>query len=326
MKRNNNRGGSHLDQSDRDRIAILKEEGYLQKDIAVVIGCDPGTVSRELKNRKTKGAYDPKRAQEKYRNNRRFSKRQGMKVQQNKPLRAHIIVELKNNRSPDEIAGRMKREKKPFYASREAIYKWIYSVWGQRYRIYLCTQRPERRRRRKKRRERVMIPERVPLQSRPLGATNKTRFGHWEDDTAVTPKRFGSKDAVSIGAERKSNLIVGTKLRNLKPIVMKNGVRRMHQGVKTLSASLDNGQENRRHQEWGMPTYFADPHAPWQKPHVENNIGLLRRWFFPKKMTNWANVTERQLQQAIAILNNKYRKSLNYKSALEVALEHGIIE
>ncbi|MBI5413636.1 IS30 family transposase, partial [Candidatus Peregrinibacteria bacterium] len=70
--------------------------------------------------------------------------------------------------------------------------------------------------------------------------------------------------------------------------------------------------------------FFADPYSPWQKPLIENTIGLLRRWFF-KKGTDWSTVNEKQLQHALSILNNKYRKSLNYASALEVAMAHGII-
>ena len=73
-----------------------------------------------------------------------------------------------------------------------------------------------------------------------------------------------------------------------------------------------------------MPAYFADPHAPWQKGFVECSIGLLRRWFFPKG-TDWASVSEAQLQGAIAVLNGKYRKVLGYRSAYEVAAEHGMV-
>ena len=88
---------------------------------------------------------------------------------------------------------------------------------------------------------------------------------------------------------------------------------------------MDNGIENRYFDQWGLPVYFADPHAPWQKPDVENGIGLLRRWFI-KKGTNLATISEDQFQMCLHILNNKYRKSLGYKSAYEVALKHGIIQ
>ena len=72
-------------------------------------------------------------------------------------------------------------------------------------------------------------------------------------------------------------------------------------------------------------TYFCNPHSPWQKPLIENSIGLLRRWFLPKG-TDLSKVTEEELQKYIYILNHKYRKSLGYKSADEAARERGILK
>jgi len=88
---------------------------------------------------------------------------------------------------------------------------------------------------------------------------------------------------------------------------------------------MDNGLENKDHKQFGIPAYFADPHSPWQKPHIENNIGLLRRWFI-KKGTNLQTVSDQQLQEYLRILNGKYRKSLGYQSAYEAAIKRGIIQ
>jgi IS30 family transposase len=86
-----------------------------------------------------------------------------------------------------------------------------------------------------------------------------------------------------------------------------------------------NLKENREHLKMGIATYFCDPHSPWQKPHVECNIGLIRRWFIPKK-TDLRKIDDIQLQEYLHILNNKYRKSLGYRNAYEVAFEHSIIK
>ena len=88
---------------------------------------------------------------------------------------------------------------------------------------------------------------------------------------------------------------------------------------------LDRGIENRYHERFDMPAYFCDPQSPHQKPLAEGSIGLMRRWFW-KKGTNLAEVSNQEIQKNINILNNKYRKSLNYMSALEVAREHGILK
>jgi IS30 family transposase len=89
--------------------------------------------------------------------------------------------------------------------------------------------------------------------------------------------------------------------------------------------TLDNGQENRDHLHMGIDTYFCNTGSPQQKPHVECNIGLVRKWFIPKK-TDLRKISHIQLQEYFHILNSKYRKSLNYRSAYEVALERGIIK
>lgn len=88
---------------------------------------------------------------------------------------------------------------------------------------------------------------------------------------------------------------------------------------------VDNGIENVRHKEIGVPTYFCDPGCPWQKPHIENSIGLVRRWFLPKG-TNLDDVSDEVFQSQLHLLNGKYRKSLGYQSAYEAALEAGIID
>jgi transposase, IS30 family len=48
------------------------------------------------------------------------------------------------------------------------------------------------------------------------------------------------------------------------------------------------------------------------------------RWFFPKK-TDFSQVTQVEVDEAVRLINNKPRKILGYRSSLEVARELGII-
>lgn len=315
----------HLNQYDRDRIEALLSAGHKQKDVARILKVDKGTISRELKRKLRIGTYDASRAQMKANVKRSNSKYQGMKIEKYPVLKKFIITELARHRSPDEIAGYMKRMKITPRIKTNAIYKWLYSSYGNGYAKYLCTKWHRKKPHKQPPARRVMIPNAVSIDQRFLGATNKTRYRHFDADTAVSPKISGSTASIAVAVERKINFIVGTKLPNLKPGEMTNAIERMHHGVAMKSLTLDRGIENRSHESWSVLAFFADPHSPWQKPHVENNIGLLRRWFIPKK-TNFADISEEELQRYISILNHKYRKSLGYKSAYEVALEHGIIE
>ena len=317
---------SHLDQLKRDRIAALLRSGHKQGEIANILGVNKATISREISLRKRKnGLYDATTAEHKARLKRNLAKYQGMKIEQNNDLKEYIIEKLKEKRSPDEISGRLKREKKGWYASKNAIYNWLYSCWGQQFCCLLCTRRYNPRKRKSPASKRVMIPNKVSIDKRPKGAGNYTRYSHWEVDTAVAPRKANNAAAVSLMTERKTKYLAAAKIKNLSPKQMTQAIQTLSQGVQIRSLTGDNGIENRGHEQWGIPTYFADPHSPWQKPVIENNIGLLRRWFYPKG-TNWQKITEQQVQEAIAMINHKYRKSLGYRSAYEVALEKGIIK
>lgn len=314
----------HLNQYDRDRIEALLYAGETKSSIARIVQVDRSTISREIEKRKKEnGKYEATAAGRKAYAKRRESKYQGMKVESDQILKAYIIEELKQKRSPDEIAGRMKRDGFG-KLSKDAIYHWLYSSWGQAHSQYLCSKRYKKKRQRVNKTKRVMIPDRISIDERPAGATNKTRYCHFEADTAVAPKRAHNTDAIAVAIERKTKLVLGTKISSLSPAHMTRAIHLFQKRAHMKTATTDNGIENKYHRQWGIPAFFADPHSPWQKPLVENTIGLLRRWFF-KKGTDWSTIPEQTLQKALKTINNKYRKSLNYASALEVATAHGII-
>lgn len=309
----------HLDQTDRDRIEALLTAGHKQKDVAAVLKVDKSTISREIASRQRKnGRYEAAVAHAKARVKRSNSKYQGMKVEKYPELRERIIAGLKQHRSPDEIAGRLKRENAVPRVNANAIYKWLYSVYGQRYCKYLCTKR-YRRRRQKKKTKREMIPNRIPLQKRPEWGI------HAEGDLFVSSRKSATTRSGALICIPDAQLLAGSMVANRKPATMKRAVNALTGNLAVNDLTLDNGIENKYHEQFNVPAYFCDPHSPWQKPHVENGIGLLRRWFIPKR-TDLTQVSDNQLQICLHILNGKYRKSLDYRSAYEVALERGIIQ
>lgn len=309
-----------MNQNDRDRIYLLKQQGFNQKEISKIIKFDESAVSREINKRKKKnGEYNPEIAQHKADILRRNSKYQGRKIEKNPEMKKYIIKGLKAKRSPDEISGRMKKEKKPFYASKNIIYGWLYSPWGQRYCKYLCTKRYKSKKQKEKKPKREMIPNRISLELRPeIGI-------HAQGDTFLSPKKSKSKHSGALVCEPVSQLLVGEKIPNLKSKSMTKAIIKINNRINIDDLTLDNGIENRDHKNFGIPSYFADPYSPWQKPDVENNIGLLRKWFIPKG-TNLSKISNEELQKYLHTLNSKYRKSLAYKNAYEVAFENGIIK
>ncbi len=309
----------HLDQFARDRLEAMLRDGLKQKDIAEVLKVDKSTVSREVAKRKRMdGRYDATSAQIKARVRRSNSKYQGMKIERNPALKTRIIAELKNLRSPDEIAGRMREEGFEPRVDKDAIYKWLYSAFGAQYCKYLCTRRYKKKPQKKKT-ERVMIPSRINVSLRPDEGV------HAEGDTFVSPRRAKTTHAVAAVVLSEEKFLELRKIPGLKPAYLQAAIQDIGAAVHFDTLTLDNGIENRTHESFGIATYFCDPHSPWQKPRVEGAIGLVRRWFLPKG-TDLSRVSQEELNVYANILNRKYRKSLGYKSASEVVEERGILK
>lgn len=305
----------HFKQSDRDEISILLKKGYSHRDIADAIGKDHSSVSREISKRRTKGVYDPRMAGHKARQKRWLSKYQGMKIADNPDLRIKIAVGLMAGWSPEEVAGRIAcLNGGKAVISAKSIYKFCYSSRGQ----YLCKYLPRKRYRPKKKGvakpAKILIPNRISIDLRPLMVSKQKRFGDFEGDTLGRPKH---ENETFVGAvERKSLYFIGCKVSRLKYSMdgLKKSLSPYQKIVKSMT--LDNGVENIRHQELNVETFFCDPYSSWQKPIIENTFGRLRR-FIPKR-ASLADYTREQISAIIEMMNDTPRKKLGYRTPKEV--------
>lgn len=259
----------HLGQQDRDRIQALLNNNHKQKDIAKILEIDKSTVSREIQRNRRKirkprgtinGCYQSAVAQHKAYVRRLYAKYQGKKINERKELREYIKNGLEKYWSPDEISGRMRRDKEPFYASKTAIYEWLYTSYSQNLCSYLYSKR-YRAKKRKPKTKRTLIPNRKGLELRSAGANNRTRFGHYEGDTVVSGKKTGSKAALAVAYERKAKAISLRKIKNLKPTTFNQAIENIVQDKKVKSLTMDNGIENTKHEELGLATFFCDPYS-----------------------------------------------------------------
>jgi IS30 family transposase len=320
-----------LNQFERDRIEAMFSAGCEQKEIAKVLDRDKGTISREIsRNRRkirkkggtTDGKYESSVAQQKAYNRRKYAKYQGKKINEDKALRKYIVSGLKQCWNPDEISGRMKADSLPFYASKTAIYEWLYSMWGQRYCKLLPSKQYQKKRRKKNKTKRQMIPNRVSINERPEGFG--AEFGHLEHDTFVSGKKTGSKSAGSVVLEPLAGFVALRKISNLKPLTNESAIQDMlNEFLNAKSITRDNGQENRKHELTSIPSYYCDPYSAWQKPRVEQIIKTLRRFF--KKGCDLDNYSDEEMRFAAFILNSKPRKRLSYKTPFEVMVKYGML-
>jgi transposase, IS30 family len=324
----------HLTQADRDRLQALRDKEITQKEIAKILGFDPGTISREIarnqrmhrkrkKVKNKKACYSASLAQHKAYSKRKYAKYQGKTIDQNDDLNKYIVAKLKLYWNPDEISGRMKRDKEPFYASKTAIYAWLRTSLGDRYCKYLYSKRRYVKKQGKGSKK-VMIPNRIGIEHRPLGATNRTRYGHYEGDTMLSGKKTKSKAALSIIYERKARFVDARKILSLAPKRFADGVNEMLENTKAVTISLDNGIENRDHEKIIVPAYFCQAYHSWEKGGVEHGIKMFRR-FIPKGV-DVGKYSDDDVRKFVKILNGKPRKILGYAMPEEVMREKGLFK
>ena len=212
------------------------------------------------------------------------------------------------------------------------IYEWLRSFKGQPYCQYLYSGRYHPKKHNKNKTDRVMIPDRVSIAQRPLAALDRAEPGHMEYDSVVSGKQYGrpkSTFALAVLSERATRLISAVVVPILRPEGFAKAIIAQTTSIFNVkSFTTDNGIENKQHglitQNTGVPVFFTDPYSSWQKGGVENANKMLRRYF--PKGTDFAKVTLAQVDQAVALINQKPRKILGYKSALQCAYEKGLLK
>ena len=340
---------SKLTDAERTEIEILHSKGYSARAVAKALGRSPNTIAAELKRNscgmdgrtapEMYGRYIAITAKQKAYVRRKYARYQGKKIEENDELRSFIILKLAEHWNPDEVAGFMQHHRHCTqrcrevdcthgrYASKTAIYEWLRSAWGQRYCLLLYSSRYRKKSRKQNKTERVMIPSRVSVHERPVAALNRDDAGHYEYDSVVSSKRSGSTAALAVLVERSSRLVRAQLVPTLKPAPYAHTIATLAIGIKMHTLTTDNGIENRQHslitKKTGAPVFFTDPYSSWQKGSVENANRMLRRYF--PKGTNFATVTQTDVDYALTRINNKPRKILGYKSSLQVAKEKGLI-
>jgi len=297
-------------------ISILLEKGYGIREIGRVLDRSPSSISEEIRRNKVNNEYHPKKAEYKSYVRRKYSKYQGMKINQNNELRKYIVDKLRKHWNPEVISGRMKKDHLPFYVSKSAIYLWLRTAYGERYCPCLSSQRYYVKRRKTKK-TRIMIRDRISIEKRP----EIKGFSHYEGDTIVSGKRHKSKASLSVIYNLKSKYVDMRRIKNLKPKTFNQSILSMKQRLRKIKTlTLDNGIKNRYHYQLGIKTFFCHPYHSWEKGGIENINRLVRRYI--KKGSDIREYSNQYIRKVVNILNNKPRKSLNYQTPYEVMLKY----
>jgi transposase, IS30 family len=314
-----------LSLEERVEIYRLHAGGKSFRSIGSALGRAPSTIQREVKRNGRPigvwpGGYDPVRADDLARWRRRRDKRH--KLARQPDLRDLVRNSLAMGMSPEQIAGRLTREKGHTVISHESIYRYVYHRSAAK--DYWHRLLPRRKSRRGRLGARGGSPARLMQRRRPIGerpseAADRQTPGHWEADYMLFSKsgqsllivheRKARYTLIARPPDRKAAGTVAFLLKLLKP---------MPQELRK-SLTIDNGTEFALHyrltDQLGIDTFFCDTHSPWQKGGIENAIGRLRRRL-PRK-TDLATLSSRDIADIVNAYNHTPRKCLDFQTPAE---------
>lgn len=302
----------HFSKDERLYLAILLKRGCSLREIAGVLGRNPSSVSREIVRNNTNGIYDPDKADHKAYVKRYNSKYQGMKIRENPWLEQYIQEKLKMCWAPEQITGRLgKRYGKPVI-SFKTIYKYLYSTHGQQLCRYLTSRRYSRVRRKVGKQKIKMFKNRLFIDKRPASINKRLRYGDTEGDVLGAPRT--SRETLAGLVDRKSRYFLAQKIRRLAYAM--DCFKELSAPLSVRSYTFDNGVENARYLELGLPVYFCHTYSAWEKGTIENTFQRLRR-FIPKKK-RIDDYSEEQISAIVDAMNNTPRKCLDYRTPQEL--------
>ncbi len=323
--------GGRLTLAEREEIACARAAGAGIRQIARILGRDPGTISRELRrNAGYRGVYRASTAQQRADQNARAGGRsRPARLAVNLRLRREVQTRLEDRHSPEQIARRL-REDFPddpeMWVSHETIYQSLYiqGRGGLKRELVAClrTGRALRKPRRQadQRRSRERIKDMVMISERPPEVVDRAVPGHWEGDLLM-----GANNASAVGTlvERTTRFVMLLHLPedHSAQTVQEAMIAAMAELPEFLRRTLtwDQGAEMANHAQiaaaTGLKIYFCDPASPWQRGSNENTNGLLRQYF--PKGTDLSFWGPGYLERVAIEMNNRPRKTLEWRTPAE---------
>jgi IS30 family transposase len=308
--------------AEREEISRSIVAGHSMHTIARSIGRSPSTISREL-NRN--GGVESYRAADADKATwERAHRPKPCKLLQNRPLASMVADKLRQQWSPQQVAGWLKHihpDDEEFQVSHETIYRTLFIQTRGALKKELTEHL---------RRTRVMprslhhtqktdnhgkISDAVSISERPAMVEDRAVPGHWEGDLLC-----GSANSqIATLVERHTRYVMLVKIDRKDTQTVVNALIK-HAGKlpQELYKSLtwDRGKELADHKRFTLATdiqvYFCDPRSPWQRGSNENTNGLLRQ-YFPKGL-NLSGYSQAQLNAVARRLNERPRKTLNYET------------
>jgi IS30 family transposase len=274
-------------------------------------GKDKSVIIRELKRNGSKRGYSPLQAQvyaeerkERFRREKTFTE---------------VVRELTEKQwSPEQIVSRARRDGIPM-VSHERIYQYVRSDKKQGGTLYKHLRHQLKHRKRPAVGKKVIIPDKVSIDSRPDIINRKQRFSDWEIDMIIGPE---NKGAILTATERQTGFLLMKKLSKGK-----NATASVEALFYLLlpykrwihSITSDNGSEFYEHKRIARQPntsfFFAHPYSSWERGLNEYTNGLVRQ-YIPKKQS-FEDFNDLDINSFQIKINSRPRKLLDFETPIE---------
>jgi IS30 family transposase len=303
----------HLTLEQRYEISAMYKNGASQKDIAIALGKDKSTISRELKRNcdGRNGQYRATLAQTKC---ERRHKEKPKKEHFTAEIKQYVDVWINEEYSPEQIVGRARLQEFKC-VSVERIYQYIWDDKKHGGKLHKKLRRKGRKYRNRgaSKDSRGLIKNRVPISERPKIVEERARLGDFEIDTIIGQNHKGAILTIN---ERVSGFVLIEKLKgkDANELALKaiDVLTPFKEWIKTITA--DNGKEFAYHETiseaLNLDFYFATPYHSWERGSNENANGLIRQYFI--KGSSFESITNQQVEYVQHKLNNRPRKRLGF--------------
>ena len=302
---------THLTFEERFVIEKLYAGGTAIRVIAAFLKRSPNTISREVIRNSVEGIYTAAKARHKAYATRWRVKAQCLKVAMDSFLTEFVEDRLREKWSPKQISGYLRVEL-DIHCSPKAIYKFTESRGFER---LLFRGWNKKRGGRKREHWKHTKDGRMYIDMRP----ECVGVGHFEIDFIVSTH---SAYVLLVVVDRMTKYAKVIKLPNRKRSTIRTAFSRLFRGVTIKSITTDNDIAFAcwRELEALLHTriYFTHPYHSWEKGLIENTNRWIR-CFVPKRR-DISTVTEEEMDQIHALLNDRPREVIGFRSPREYYL------
>jgi transposase, IS30 family len=301
----------HITYEERVRIDTLIRAGKSLREIGKALGRKHTAIAYELKHKKVKGLYIPRKAQHKTYWRRYLSKKGCMAVTQSTEVHKFVLEKVESRWSPERISGYLERHS--ITVSTKAIYKFVHSRSLER---YLFWHRNHVRGGPKRKTTKQAGDGRRYIEKRP----QLKGSGHFEADFIVSSHNTASLLVLVDRWTRETSVVMVPDRKHHRVTVALGRLLGRYKRVRTLT--LDNdiafGCWRQMEKRFRLKVYFAHPYHSWEKGLVENTNRWIRT-FVPKR-SDLALVSDEKCAEIERYLNEIPRQCLGYRTANEMRM------